>query len=90
VRFSLGGNQGLNIFDSGYPLSREIYCDTGAPLDDVEETMMDGVSRLIYVALTGRYIYIWKTDKAWSDTCRQLVIKFIDGSVYLANFKFVR
>jgi len=39
-------------------------------------------------AATGRYNYVWKTDKAWAGKCRQLVVKFLDGSVRRANFKF--
>jgi hypothetical protein len=39
-------------------------------------------------------VYIWKTDKTWSGSpggpCRQLVLKFVDGSALRANFKFGR
>jgi hypothetical protein len=31
---------------------------------------------------------VWKTDKAWAGTCRQLQLKFIDGSTQTANFNF--
>jgi hypothetical protein len=36
----------------------------------------------------GQYIYVWKTDKAWASTCRQLDVKFVDGTMYSARFQF--
>jgi predicted extracellular nuclease len=86
VKFSLGGYKGLNIFASGYPLSTQIACDTGAPLGNSEPTDNPGASSLSYGG--GQYNYVWKTDKAWAGTCRQLVVKLIDGTEHLANFKF--
>jgi hypothetical protein len=88
VRFSLGGNYGLNIFAAGYPQSQRINCTSSAPLDDIEQTVTAGQSTLSYDAATNVYSYIWKTDKTWAGTCRQLVVTFTDGSTYHANFKF--
>lgn len=88
IKFSLGGNQGLNIFLSGYPISQQVACDTSAPLDDIEQTVTAGGSSLSYDAISDQYNYVWKTDKAWAGTCRQLVVIFKDGSVHTANFKF--
>ena len=36
----------------------------------------------------GQYVYVWKTDKAWSGTCRQLVVKLSDNTEHRANFRF--
>jgi hypothetical protein len=36
----------------------------------------------------GRYIYSWKTDKAWAGTCRQLIVKLTDGTYHWADFRF--
>ena len=36
----------------------------------------------------GQYNYVWKTDKAWAGSCRQLQLKFADGSTQVANFVF--
>ncbi|NOH01711.1 MAG: ExeM/NucH family extracellular endonuclease [Chloroflexi bacterium] len=88
VKFSLGGDQGLDIFLAGYPLSRKIACDTNSPLDDIEQTVTAGGSSLSYDALSDQYTYVWKTNKAWAGTCRQLVVILKDGSIHLANFKF--
>jgi hypothetical protein len=88
VRFSLAGNQGLNIFAAGYPVSQKITCDTKAPSDDIEETVTAGTSSLSYNAGSNKYNYVWKTDRAWAGTCRQLILKLIDGTQYKANFRF--
>ena len=40
---------------------------------------------------TWQYLFVWKTERAWAGTCRQLIIQFNDGSApQVANFKFVR
>lgn len=90
VRFSLNGYQGLKIFAAGYPQTRAITCNASAQEVNVDETIAAGRSLLLYNPFTGRYIYIWKTDRAWAGTCRQLVVKFIDGTFHYANFKFTK
>jgi hypothetical protein len=47
-----------------------------------------GASSLSYDAASGQYSYTWKTDKSWATQCRQLMVKLIDGSAHIANFKF--
>ncbi len=88
VKFSLGGDQGLNIFASGFPTSQQVACNGFAALDTIEETLAASQSGLKYDVLGEQYIYSWKTEKAWDNTCRQLVIRFTDGSLHIANFKF--
>lgn len=88
VKFSLGGNYGLNILATGYPKSVKIACDTSLPIDDVEETVTAGNSSLQYNPANGQYTYVWKTDKAWANTCRQFQLQLADGTLHLANFKF--
>jgi hypothetical protein len=88
VKFSLGGDQGLNIFLDGYPLSRQITCDSSSPTDGIEQTVTAGSSSLSYDPTTDQYTYVWKTDKAWAGTCRQLVVILKDGSIHYANFSF--
>ncbi|HEX7177031.1 MAG TPA: PxKF domain-containing protein [Pyrinomonadaceae bacterium] len=90
VKFSLSGNKGLGIFAVGSPASGTIPCDAQAPLDPVEETVTAGGSSLNYDAASDRYSYIWKSEKEWANTCRQLVITLNDGSVHIANFKFTK
>jgi Tol biopolymer transport system component len=92
VRFSLGGDKGLNIFakaadGSSYPKSQAIPCDSTATVDGIEET--EAVKHgLVYDPVSNRYTYDWGTNSTWSGTCRQFVMKLRDGSVQRANFEF--
>ena len=88
VKFSLGGDFGLDIFAAGSPKSQTVGCDSTAPVDGIEQTMSAGGSGLSYDATYDLYTYVWKTDKAWSGTCRQLVLAFGEGTGARANFKF--
>jgi len=99
VRFSLGGDQGLDIFATGtdnnnntftYPTSTAITCGSTDQLDAIEETVTAGGSSLQYDSSLDQYTYVWKTDKAWAGTCRQLVVKLDDGTYHRANFEFVK
>ncbi len=87
VKFSLGGNQGLDIFRAGSPTSATVSCGANAP-DDIEATVTAGGSSLTYDATANQYVYVWKTDSKWAGTCRQLVIVFKDGTTQRANFTF--
>jgi hypothetical protein len=88
VKFSLSGNQGLNIFSAGYPVSTVTACGT-TTTDTIESTVTAGSSSLSYDALADQYIYVWKTDKTWTG-CRTLTVKLADGTVHQANFNFVK
>ena len=95
VRFSLGGDMGLNVFakdqNGSYPKSGSIACDSGVNADTIEQTVNAGSSNLSYDASTGRYTYVWKTDKKWQNSCRQLVIQFKDGTEqHRANFQLTK
>jgi len=85
VKFSLGGDYGLEVFESEYPKSVASTCGTTAP-DPVESTSANS-SGLVYDATTGVYTYNWKTNKLWKG-CRTLTMLFRDGSSFQANFKF--
>jgi hypothetical protein len=88
VKFSLGGDQGLGIFAEGYPKVQQIACEGGAPSDAIEETVTSGNSGLQYDPATQIYTYVWKTQKSWAGSCRQLIVKLADGTEDVANFKF--
>jgi hypothetical protein len=88
VKFSLGGDQGLDIFATGYPLSRQIECGTGTPLGGSESAETPGSSGLTYDPLIDQYNFVWKTDSSWGGTCRQFVIKLIDGTTHYLDFEF--
>jgi hypothetical protein len=88
VKFSLLGNRGLDIFAAGYPKSEPIACGSTEVVSGIEETATTGASSLSYDPISDRYTYVWKTDRAWANTCRQLVVALKDGSIHRANFTF--
>lgn len=90
VKFKLNGGYGLAIFDTGYPASQQVQCDTTAPLDSVEETLSAGASSLSYDPGSGLYTYVWKTEKVWANSCRRLILQLNDGSTHSAVFNLSR
>ena len=90
VKFSLSGDQGLDVFAAGHPVSYGVDCNTSAPLDTVEQTVTAGGSSLSYDVLADQYVYVWKSDKAWAGTCRRLDVTLTDGTRHVVHFKFAR
>jgi hypothetical protein len=88
VKFSLAGDQGPAVMAAGFPISQQVECDTSAPANDIQETMTAGGSSLTYEPETDQYTYVWKTEKAWTGTCRRLVMGLDDGMTYAALFQF--
>ena len=88
IRFSLGGDHGLDVLADGYPRSEPIACDSQAEVNGIEQTVNVGASTLTYASGSDTYSYLWKTSRSWTDTCRQLVLQFDDGTVARANFAF--
>jgi hypothetical protein len=90
VKFSLDGDQGLDIFAAGYPKSERVDCTMASSLDNIEQTVTAGGSSLSYDPATDHYTYVWKTDKAWSGSCRKLIVRLSDGSDHVAYFNFAK
>lgn len=88
VKFSLGGDHGLGILAAGFPQAPAVPCTPGSPTDSITEVVTAGNSRLSYDQATLSYTYVWKTDKAWANTCRELHIRLTDGSLHKARFQF--
>jgi hypothetical protein len=88
VQFSLGGDQGLTIFAADSPTSQPVNCQDGTAENLIEPTVTAGGSGLSYDPDTDTYTYVWKTQKAWAGTCRQLVVTLTDGTEHLATFEF--
>ena len=63
-------------------------CDSGAPVDDIEQIASSGDATLSYDPATDQYTYVWKTTKSWAGTCRRLTVTFNDGTQRYADFKF--
>ena len=67
--------------------STPVACASGAILDDAPlPTVTAGRSALTYDAATAEYTYVWRTDRAWAGTCRQLTVALRDGTVASARF----
>jgi hypothetical protein len=91
VKFSLNGDWGLNIFVNGYPKWVMTSCTTWETTNPVDETVTAGSSSLSYDATADQYVYVWKTDKAWAGSCRQLNVMLRDGiPIHWAKFRFTK
>jgi Big-like domain-containing protein len=86
VKFSLGGNQGLDILRAGYPASDAMTCGGTAPTD--ASGPIDWGGKLKYDPVSDSYSFNWKTDKAWANSCRVLVLGLKDGTNLTATFEF--
>jgi hypothetical protein len=89
VKFSLSGNQGMDIFQAGSPSVGSQSC-TAAPSDVVEETVTANVSGLTYDATADQYIYVWKTQSAYAPSCKKFVLITKDGERHEALFQFTK
>ena len=76
-KFSLHGNQGLGVL-AGSP--------AWAPCGGGDTTPASGT--LSYNASNDRYTYLVTTAKAWSGTCRDLVLTLRDGTSHRARIAF--
>jgi hypothetical protein len=90
VRFSLGGDFGLNVFEAGYPQARIIGCDPAAPVHPVNEAVNAKSSGLTFDPVSQRYTYLWKTERASVGACAELVLRFDDGQEWVARFRLAR
>jgi len=88
VQFSLDGDQGLAILAAGSPASADADCVTHDPTGPLQPTSAKAKAALSYDAALDTYTYVWKTNKAWTSTCRQLVVTLADGTSYSADFGF--
>ena len=88
LKFSLTGYQGLSIFGASVPSSQPSGCSGTAPVDDIETTTAASAAGLQYEAGSDTYTYVWKTDKSWKSTCRQLTVRLDDGSTRILLFQF--
>ena len=86
IKFSLAGFRGLNLFAPGYPASQPMTCQAAfsGPLEQIAL----GPEGFTYDPLLDQYKYVWKTDQSWKGTCRQLIVRFRDGTEKRANFRF--
>ena len=80
VKFSLGGDYGLNVIAAEFPKSK--LCGTA------DSTAVSTAAAEPFSFALGQYSYVWKTDKAWKGQCRELLVKLADNTVKRATFNF--
>lgn len=88
VKFSLGGDFGLNIFAPGSPGSQQVGCTLSPSTSEITATVTAGNSGLTYDPVTQTYTYVWKTEKSWANTCRRLTIAFSVGGLGTRTAEF--
>jgi hypothetical protein len=88
MKFSLGGDFGLNIIASGFPTATQIDCSSGAPVNTGTLTDTAGGSGLTFDSSTSTYTYVWKTSKSWAGTCQRFDLQLNDGTDHTAIFQF--
>ena len=88
VKFSLGGDHGLDVLQGGNATSVMIGCASGAAVDLTELAVINpGASQFTYDPITTQYQFNWKTDKSWGGSCRRLLVRLDDGTVHSADFR---
>jgi hypothetical protein len=87
VKFGFCRSGSLQILATGSPSSTAHPCGTAAT-DEIEFTVTVSTSGLTFDPATGRYQYNWKTDKSWTGHCRTFTLRFTDGTIKTAEFKF--
>ena len=86
VKFRLGGAEGTDVFDPGFPQVQPIDCATREPLGD---GVALGSSDWVFHGLAdGVYQYKWKSSHDWRNVCRRLILGFDDGSRHTADVHF--
>ena len=88
LKFSLAGDQGLDIFAAGFPTSQPVSCALLKSSSGTMRAVTAGSSSLSYDPITDQYTYVWKTDKKWAGKCRVLTVQLDDGTPHLAYFQF--
>jgi hypothetical protein len=88
IKFSLAGDQGLDVLGGGLPSSAQVSCDGSATQDTIEETVSASGGGLKYDGATDQYSFVFKTDKRWAGTCRVLNVRLDDDTLHRIFFRF--
>jgi hypothetical protein len=90
IRFELGRNQGLDVVEEGWPQVAQVECGSGAEPSSGEPARHPRWFReLVFRRRTARFVFLWRTERAWAGSCRQFMLRLKDGTVKRADFKFV-
>jgi uncharacterized membrane protein len=86
VKFSLGGDFGLAIFDEGSPSFERVACGASAGVGSIATSAAPPSGSLIYKKEVDHYAWASKTDRSWAGTCRSLTLRLNDGSSHVVYF----
>ena len=78
VKFSLGGDRGLDI------LTRVAWRPCSSTTNDSSVAW----GALSYNAGPDRYTFMWQTDKSWAGSCKELSLTLRDGTAHAARVSF--
>ena len=87
VKFSLGGDHGLDVVTSAR--FAVVGTDT-TPEGGLLDAVTAGASGLTYDANADVYTYVWKTSKAWALKTGTFVLELSDGTVHEFGVTFTR
>ncbi|MER7577946.1 PxKF domain-containing protein [Streptomyces sp. NPDC126514] len=91
MKFSLAGDQGMDIVADDSPDSRRVTCPSDpALIDTLEVVAAISPAGLSYDPATDTYTYTWKTSKEWASTCREFTLTLYDGTKHSALFQFTK
>ena len=83
IRFSLGGDQGLDVFD-GRPQVTPISCLTLQPISGSWNALMSP----LVLGQDGVYQFLWNTVRRAAGRCRQLTVNLADGTSHSVFVRF--
>jgi hypothetical protein len=87
IRFELGHDQGLDVVEEGLA---QVECGSGAEPSSGEPARHPRWFReLVFRRRSARYVFLWRTERAWAGSCRQFMLRLKDGTVKRADFEFV-
>ncbi len=91
IRFELGGDQGRDVIEDGWPQVAEVECGAGEePVAGKPAAHPRWFRELVFRHRRDRYVMVWKTERDWAGSCRQFMLKLDDGTVKRAEFDFTR
>jgi extracellular elastinolytic metalloproteinase len=98
MKFSTGGNQGLDILAANNPYSRLVECNTLRTVDPTSPNITPRPApipaqtnrnvKLSYDASEDLYHFNWRTPEEWGGSCREFVLTRKDGVQHRAFFRF--
>jgi hypothetical protein len=74
VKFSLGGDRGLDV------VARAAWRPCGVTTNDSSPAF----GSLSYSAGPDRYVYMWQSAKSWAGSCREFLLVLRDGTTHAA------